>query len=149
MLVCHPGAMAYPYTAHLLEFERRSSRRHVPEWLRTVSTPLVRDKWSRVLESHPDSAFRDYILRGISEGFHIGFNHKIHACKQASSNMHSALENPDVIQEYLEKEVAKGRVVGPIDLDLAPPSTQISPFGVIPKSSQPGKWRLIVDLSSP
>ena len=63
--------------------------------------------------------------------------------------MHSALEKPDVIQEYLEKEVARGRVVGPIDPDLAPPYTQISPFGVIPKSSQPGKWRLIVDLSSP
>ena len=27
--------------------------------------------------------------------------------------------------------------------------TQLSPFGVIPKSNQPGKWRLIGDLSSP
>ena len=27
--------------------------------------------------------------------------------------------------------------------------TQLCPFGVIPKPSQPGKWRLIVDLSSP
>ena len=26
---------------------------------------------------------------------------------------------------------------------------QISPFGVIPKSHQRGKWRLILDLSSP
>ena len=25
----------------------------------------------------------------------------------------------------------------------------ISPFGVIPKKSKPGQWRLIVDLSSP
>ena len=28
-------------------------------------------------------------------------------------------------------------------------STPTSPIGVIPKSNQPGKWRLIVDLSSP
>ena len=63
--------------------------------------------------------------------------------------MHLALEKPDVIQEYMEKEVARGRVVGLIDLDLASPSTQISLFGVIPKSSQPRKWRLIVDLSNP
>ena len=41
-----------------------------------------------------------------------------------------------------------GRVAGPFN---APPiaSLHISSFGVVPKKSQPGKWRLIVDLSSP
>ena len=63
--------------------------------------------------------------------------------------MHSAGENPKVIEEYLEKEVAWGRVVGLINSRIAPPNTQISPFVVIPKSSQAGKWRLTVDLSSP
>ena len=29
------------------------------------------------------------------------------------------------------------------------PMNSISPFGVIPKGHTPGKWRLIVDLSSP
>ena len=29
------------------------------------------------------------------------------------------------------------------------PNLQISSFGVIPKKGQPGKWRLIVDSSSP
>ena len=29
------------------------------------------------------------------------------------------------------------------------PGVMISRFGVIPKSGQPGKWRLIVDLSAP
>ena len=29
------------------------------------------------------------------------------------------------------------------------PSLHISRFGVIPKNNQPGKWRLILDLSSP
>ena len=53
-----------------------------------------------------------------------------------------------MVQAYLDKEVALGRVVGPLPLDSIPKGTQISPFGVIPKS-QPGKWRLIVDLSSP
>ena len=42
-----------------------------------------------------------------------------------------------------------GRVIGPVSPDRAPGGTQLSPFGVIPKFSQPGKWRLIVDLSSP
>ena len=47
------------------------------------------------------------------------------------------------------KARARGRIVGPIDPRSAPVNTQISPFGVIPKPNQPGKWRLIVDLSSP
>ena len=35
-----------------------------------------------------------------------------------------------------------------MDLASVPEGTQLSPFGVIRKSL-PGKWRLIVDLSSP
>ena len=63
--------------------------------------------------------------------------------------MHSATENARVVQEYLDKEVTLGRVVGPISPKAVPVGTQLSPMGVLPKSSQPGKWRLIVDLSSP
>ncbi len=59
----------------------------------------------------------------------------------ASASLHS-----QVVEEYL-KECSAGRVVGPLSLrDF--PYVQVSPFGVIPKST-PGKWRLIVDLSSP
>ena len=32
---------------------------------------------------------------------------------------------------------------------LASTLLQLSPFGAIPKKHRPGKWRLIVDLSSP
>ena len=62
--------------------------------------------------------------------------------------MHSATEHPDVIDEYLATEIAKGRVAG---LFATPPFLNLhcSPFGVIPKKGQPGKWRLILDLSSP
>ena len=101
------------------------------------------------MADHPDQAFRDYLLRGMTEGFHVGFDYHNHTCRQAVSNMRSAGENVQVIQEYLEKEIARGRVAGPVNPVEAPPGTQISPLGVIPKSSQPRKWRLIVDLSSP
>ena len=40
------------------------------------------------------------------------------------------------------------RLAGPFPKSLIP-SAHISPFGVIPKSHQPGKWRLIVNLSYP
>ena len=60
----------------------------------------------------------------------------------------SANQHAEVIDVYLENEVRLGRVVGPFD---SPPvqNLHISSFGVIPKKGQPGKWRLIVDQSSP
>ena len=53
-----------------------------------------------------------------------------------------------VIDRYLANEVSLGRVLGPFP---SPPllDLHVSSFGVIPKRGQPGKWRLIVDLSSP
>ena len=97
---------------------------------------------------HPDPALPTYVLNGIKKGFHIGFNRSSY-CSPATSNMRSALENATVVHQYLEEEALLGRIIGPIPPKLAPGGTQISPIGVIPKSSQPGRWRLIVDLSSP
>ena len=45
-------------------------------------------------------------------------------------------------------ELAKGRVVGPFSSPPLP-HLHISRFGVIPEKHQPGKWCLILDLSSP
>ena len=41
--------------------------------------------------------------------------------------------------EYLKKELSLGWIVGPIQSEVVPPNAHVSPFGVIPKSSQPGK----------
>ena len=65
------------------------------------------------------------------------------------SNMQSASENASVVQAYLDVEVALNRIIGPVPLHMAPVGTQLSPFGVIPKPNQPGKWRLILNLSAP
>ena len=61
--------------------------------------------------------------------------------------MRSALDNPGPIQEYLDKEISAGRVMQVTCLDTAVVHT--SKFGVIPKGNQVGKWRLILDISSP
>ena len=42
----------------------------------------------------------------------------------------------------------KGRIAGPFPIPPLP-NLHTSRFGVIPKKHQPGKWRLILDLSSP
>ena len=109
---------------------------------------MILREWIEELKDYPDAEFRGYILNGIKNGFRIGFNRAV-TCKPASSNMHSALENVGIVQEYLKKEVSLGRILEPVPPERVPASTQLSPFGVIPKSSQPSKWRLIVDLSSP
>ena len=45
--------------------------------------------------------------------------------------------------------MSEGRIIGPVDVGSIDAKLQISRFGVIPKPHQPGKWRLITDLSSP
>ena len=53
-----------------------------------------------------------------------------------------------MIEEYLHSEVAKGNILGPFPPDTAP-KVHINRFGAIPKRHQPGKWRMITDLSYP
>jgi hypothetical protein len=66
----------------------------------------------------------------------------------ARKNKASAYEHPEIVDAYLQNEVSLGRVTGPFETPPLP-DLHISSFGVIPKSGQPGKWRLILDLSSP
>ena len=90
-----------------------------------------------------------YILSGIKHGFRVGFNYSTSPLADSNRNMVSALEHPEVVDEYIaqEKDLHRMEV---IPSALAPSiGCHISPFGVIPKKSKPGKWRLIVDLSSP
>ena len=68
------------------------------------------------------------------------------------------MEHPDVVQEYLQNEIREKRVIGPeirekrvigpFDKGMIP-LAQINRFEVIPKSHQPHKWRLIVELFYP
>ena len=111
------------------------------------ATPYKLQSWAQYLASHPDKGFAAYILQGLANGFHIGFDRKC-LLRPSHGNLSSTSSNPEVVVKYVEAERRAGRFVGPI-----PPVLQsqchVSPIGVIPKPHQPGKWRLIVDLSSP
>ena len=100
-----------------------------------------------MLKDHPDVELAWYLLAGITEGFRIGFDYT-HTRVSAKSNLSSAEQNPEVVRAYLQEEVDLGRVIGPLPKESSH-GIHISPFGVIPKSGKPGKWRLIVDMSSP
>jgi len=86
-------------------------------------------------------------MKGIEEGFRIGFNSHV-TLKLAWKNLEGAIQHPQVVDEYLKKEIVEKRVVGPFRKSQFP-AIQISRFGVVPKGHQKDKWRLIIDLSHP
>ncbi|KAL5477312.1 hypothetical protein EMCRGX_G024096 [Ephydatia muelleri] len=118
-----------------------------PAELQNISTPLKAEEWEKALVGHPDEDLVAYIVSGIQTGFRVGFDYAKQRCISARANLPSAAENQEVVTAYLKEECAQGRVIrmGPAETVVG---LQISPFGVIPKG-QTGKWRLIVDLSSP
>ena len=110
-------------------------------------TPLQAQQFSWELRFHPNQQQVNFVLNGIHHGFKLGFCHT-QQLKLAKKNKPSADQYASVIDEYLAHEVSRGRVAGPFDSPSIP-NLQVSSFSVIPKREQMGKWRLIVDLSSP
>ena len=92
--------------------------------------------------------FARIIVEGIRDGFRIGYDSARGFPTSSSRNMRSAGEHEEVVSAYISRERALGRVLGPFP---APPYQNFCTrsFGVIPKRNQPGKWRLVMDLSSP
>ena len=106
------------------------------------------EKLSHELDFHPDQTQVDYLISGLSNGFHLGFSPLAVSLKSSSQNMPLTSLQPSVIDQYLCTELEKGRVTGPFS--IAPiPNLHISRFRIIPKKYQPGNWQLILDLSSP
>ena len=142
------GPSQCPYHHHLQELDSRSAyiRGLIPHWLQQVSTPLRLIAWRDALQGHPDPVFVAY---RHSEGFPYWL-------QEVPTLQPSLLEYKVSTRECTScQPVYRGRTeVGLAHTPtprthMAPSSTELSPIGVIPKSSQPGKWRLIVDLSSP
>jgi len=117
-----------------------------PQWAE-VHTPLKLKSWSLRLRHHLDADYFSFILRGIQYGFRIGVNPEL-TLRPANKNMPSAPQQPEIIDSYRKDELHKGNIMGP----FSPQTTSVvhlNRIGVIPKKQQPGKWRLITDLSYP
>ena len=112
-----------------------------------VTSPLKPRIWESYLSTHPDRQFVQWLVDGIQEGFHVGCCANLDVLRSATRNMPAADLHPVVIEKYLSDELAGSRLVE-IPTTLSN-KVHVSKFGVIPKKHQPGKWRLIVDLSSP
>ena len=97
---------------------------------------------------HPDRAYARYVCDGLRYGFRVGFRHGA-PLKSAMANMVSANHHPQIVSEYLHKEIERGRMLGPFPDAGGLPPLHINRFGVIPKGHNTGKFRLITDLSFP
>ena len=129
-----------------LSFQVPISEHHLVE-LMHVTTPLDVGAWERALATHPDVVYARYICQGLRAGFRIGYCNK-GTLRSATSNMESTRLHPEVVTEYLTKELGKGRMLGPF-----PPSwdpyLHVNRVGLVPKGHNTGKFRLITDLSFP
>ena len=127
----------------------------VVRWLQRCTTvarsprfPSSAGSFQQELAHHLDRTKVQYVLDGIAHSFSSGFDPSRVALRSSLRNMRSATDHPDVIDKYLATEIAKSCVAGPFATPLFP-NLHCSPFGVIPKKGQPGKWQLILHLSSP
>ena len=102
--------------------------------------------WRRALLTHPDRKWVDSLLTGMQEGFWIGLHPAAH-CSSAHRNLLSSQDHQAIVSAFLQEQVQSGYILGPYSPDLCP-GVICSSLGVVPKSS-PGKFRIIVDLSSP
>ena len=86
----------YAYTDHLLALEasQPAAPRPMPMVGTLITSPLIVDNWRQALRDHPDKRFVQYLLEGLAQGFHIGFNPNQH-CTPCKSNMRSAYKNPN------------------------------------------------------
>ena len=148
----HPlaGVPTDAYTLDLLRLEAMRPLQAVQDpHLQGIHSPLRVDEWRKLLQEHPDQQYVAFLIRGMTFGFRIGFD-RAQKLRPSRRNLKSALEQPTVVTDYLKQESLQQTVLGPfVRQDLQHLKIHVSKFGVIPKKHTPGKWRLIVDLSSP
>ena len=118
-----------------------------PMWPR-YHTPVQLDLLHPYLIAHPDQAYANYIAEGLKNGFRIGFSYQSALLTSRTANHPSCRARPTVVSERIAAELSAGRLLGPLPAALRP-VVHISPMGLVPKPHQPGKFRLIVDLSTP
>ena len=108
-----------------------------------VVTPISVDRLAWWLDGY-DESLKNYLLTGFLTGFRIGFSGT--PISKVFKNHNSALQHPEVIEHYIQKEIRAGRIFGP--LESLPKEFHCAPLGLVPKK-QENEYRVIHDLSYP
>ena len=105
MLVLQSWSRLSDYTPQLLALDRFRPRHRVlhPDNLQQIITPLRLESWKEELALHPDQRLAVYILHGIENGFRVGFNYQQQTLVAKGTNMLSAMQVPQVVEEYLRE----------------------------------------------
>ncbi|CUA67355.1 Quinol oxidase subunit 1/3 [Rhizoctonia solani] len=115
---------------------------------RRVTTPLLPNAWDSLLAGLDlKQEFGDVPL-GLSAGFRIGSTRSLDR-SFIIPNHKSALDNPSIIHEAIDKEISLGRYSGPFshhELEARIGFFRTAPLGVVAKST-PGEFRIIQDFS--
>jgi hypothetical protein len=114
-----------------------------------IITPLRWERWKELLEAAGCiTEFADVPI-GIRDGFRLGVSSSI-SSTFSPKNHKSATENPDIIDAYIEKELAAGRYshgYSPAEFEALFGPYRTGPLGV--SFDQPTKPRLVQDHSFP
>ena len=106
------------------------------------------DQLEKELVNYPDRESADRFISELRNGVYPGFR-ELPSDSFVCKNNLSAIRNPEIVDELLQKEVEKGYVIGPLD-DIPFESYRISPISIATKKyADPPKPRLVVDYSSP
>lgn len=92
-----------------------------------------------------DRVLSAYLINGFTYGFKLGCTSDPPPC--TPQNHKSTLEHPDIIKNYIQTGLSKGRIAGPFSYKPFD-NFVVSPLGLVPKGNT-GKFRVIHDLSFP
>ena len=108
-------------------------------------TPLKYNHLSELLSKYPDSNKVDYVIQGLKHGFSLEYTGHYKFC--APENLPMAKLDPQLIRDWVEKEISLGRMLGPFTVPPFP-DLMCSPVGLVPKKDS-DEMRMIMHLSYP
>ena len=103
------GSCVYMDNLHQLSQLDSAQRSLATRWA-ACSTSIRILVLAEFMRCHPDQEFSIYILRGLSDGFHIGYLTPAKGLWSSSRNHPSSLANRQIISMYLAEEVAACRL---------------------------------------
>ena len=108
----------------------------IPQGLveRPVATPLRVGAWGKALTGHPNPEWVEALLEGMRQGFRIGIQ-KTPRCRASPSNSPSVRQHSKVIHQYVQDQLKKGYMAGPL------PPCRVCPHHHKQHGSHPQKGR--------
>ena len=102
ILVTRPCGLGHGFTANLMKLSQNEQGWPAHHCLTWTTTPLRLSTWKQKLMLHPNQDFISYILKGIEQEFPIAVDR--------TEQTVPALQNSQVVEDYLLAEVVKGNI---------------------------------------